>query len=108
MTNPSDAEVVTPEILGELTAEEIEEFDNINCDLAATEKAFEVAMNYYMNKRSFLQRDIDKMWGRLASRFGIDNVDGIKIERHFGTVRVVALTEDEKRLPGYARVSNPR
>jgi hypothetical protein len=103
MTNPSDAEFVEPEILGELTANEIEEFDNVNHDLAGADRAMEVAMNYYMNKRSFLQRDIDSMWRRLADRLNIENVDAVKIQRVRGTVRVVMLTEEEMKLPGYMR-----
>jgi hypothetical protein len=77
------------DVHGELTVEEIYEFDNLEASHEGAESALRVALNFHANRLSMLAKDRLALWKRIADRLGLDPAAPHKIQRINGTVQVV-------------------
>ena len=63
-----------------LTPEEILWADSIACDGRAFEETFKIALNFYNNRKSILNKEHQKFWREMEKRYNLDpgKTHGIK------------------------------
>lgn len=81
----------------ELTADEIEELDELDCDTRALEATTKRTLAYLTNRQNELNKQQQKWWKRVMAPRGYNpKFDRLRVDRMRGKVVVVTDKEDDE------------